>query len=81
MDRSQEKQFVSEHTVSWRLVGGTWLVLALVVAAVLLAWSPLKVSDVKADAVQHLDWHAYSIAPKLQHRTDDPDDYFDPSEP
>lgn len=82
MDRSQEKQFLSEHAVSWRLVASSWLVLAIVIAAVLLtAWSPLKVNDVKASAPPQLDWHAYSIAPKLQHRTDDPDDYFDPSDP
>lgn len=82
MDRSQEKQFVSEHAVSWRLVGGAWLALVIVVAAILLtAWSPIKVNEVEAKATQQLDWHAYSIAPKLQHRTDDPDDFFDPSDP
>jgi hypothetical protein len=42
MDRAQEKQFIDEHTSSWRLVKSTWLALTVIVVGVIVyASSPL----------------------------------------
>lgn len=87
MNRLQEQQFVSEHAVSWRLVLGSWAVLAAIIAGALLyTWSPLQAWDAKAapmipSATEQIDWQWHEAVPRLQHRDDDPDEFFDPSDP
>ena len=83
MNRSQEHQFVSEHTVSWRTVMGSWATLMVVFdGAFLYSLSPLTACDAHASpATQQIDWQWPEAMPRLQHRDDDPDEFFDPSDP
>ncbi|MFY0614071.1 MAG: hypothetical protein JXQ99_21260 [Hyphomicrobiaceae bacterium] len=82
MNRVQEKQFIAEHVCSWRLVFSSWLALAAIAISILLvAWSPLKACDALAYEARQIDWQWPQTAQRLQHRSDDPDEFFDPSEP
>ncbi len=87
MNRSQEQQFVSEHTVSWRLVLSSWATLAVIAGGALLyTWSPLGACDAHASpaaktATQQIDWQWPNAVPRLQHSDDDPDEFYDPSDP
>ena len=83
MNRLQEQQFITEHACSWKLVIGSWLALTAIVAgALLFTCSPIKACDVNVNnAAQQIDWQWPAAAQRLQHRDDDPDEFFDPSAP
>ena len=82
MDRAQDHQFVAEHACSWRSVTSTWLALAIVAGGIsLAAWSPLRACDAQASEAHQVVAQVSEAEPRLQHRDDDPDEFFDPSAP
>ena len=77
------KQFIAEHACPWQLVVGSWLALTvIIVGALFFTWSPLKACDAHAsNATQQIDWQWPKAVQRLQHSDDDPDEFFDPSDP